>query len=413
MIPEVEWWDILIRLLVAAALTGAIGLERELRDRAAGLRTHMLVGVGSALFTIVSAYGWSDFQFSTAEGVVFDPTRIAAQIVTGIGFLGAGAIIRRGVPVRGLTTAAGLWVVAAIGMAVGAGYYSAALIATGIVLVGLGPFRRIGGGTALARFRRAGRSLESRPDARAFDQRAARGRGRTACSDQPRRVRGPEGPPPPAHRLDAPLGDAEAAGRGPRRARGRRRRAVVRVEGDARLQEPPQGRRSWRCSCPAGQSSRSTSPSSRRRPARPSTRTLARRPPSAARSTAGRRGRSARTRASGSTASRGGPGSGRRATRALEATDEENVAARGARGVAGPGRKALYVSELVCLSPTREEFRGSGTLEGRIGGERRGSGGLRLRPPSSSRTGRSGQSPARRRPGRRGEATGPRRQPRC
>ena len=131
MIPEVEWWDILIRLLVAAALTGAIGLERELRDRAAGLRTHMLVGVGSALFTIVSAYGWSDFQFSTAEGVVFDPTRIAAQIVTGIGFLGAGAIIRQGLSVRGLTTAAGLWVVAAIGMAVGAGYYSAALIATG------------------------------------------------------------------------------------------------------------------------------------------------------------------------------------------------------------------------------------------------------------------------------------------
>ena len=109
MIPDVEWWDVLIRLLVAAALTGAIGLERELRDRAAGLRTHMLVGVGSALFTIVSAYGWADFQFSTAEGVVFDPTRIAAQIVTGIGFLGAGAIIRQGISVRGLTTAAGLW----------------------------------------------------------------------------------------------------------------------------------------------------------------------------------------------------------------------------------------------------------------------------------------------------------------
>jgi putative Mg2+ transporter-C (MgtC) family protein len=160
VIPDVEWWDVLIRLLVAAALTGAIGLERELRDRAAGLRTHMLVGVGSALFTIVSAYGWGDFQFSTAEGVVFDPTRIAAQIVTGIGFLGAGAIIRQGISVRGLTTAAGLWVVAAIGMAVGAGYYSAALIATGIVLVGLGPFRWLEGGTALARFRRAGRSLE-------------------------------------------------------------------------------------------------------------------------------------------------------------------------------------------------------------------------------------------------------------
>jgi putative Mg2+ transporter-C (MgtC) family protein len=160
VIPDVDWWDVLLRLAVAAALTGAIGLERELRERAAGLRTHMLVGVGSALFTIVSAYGWGDFRFSTAEGVVFDPTRIAAQIVTGIGFLGAGAIIRQGLTVRGLTTAAGLWVVAAIGMAAGAGYYSAALIATGIVLVGLGPFRWLEGGTALARFRRAGHSLE-------------------------------------------------------------------------------------------------------------------------------------------------------------------------------------------------------------------------------------------------------------
>ena len=160
MIPELEWWDVLIRLAVAAGLTGAIGLERELRDRAAGLRTHMLVGVGAALFTLVSAYGWGDFEFSNRSGVVFDPTRIAAQIVTGIGFLGAGAIIRQGVAVRGLTTAASLWIVAAIGMAVGAGYYSAALIATGIVLVGLGPFRWLEGGTMLRRFRRAGRELE-------------------------------------------------------------------------------------------------------------------------------------------------------------------------------------------------------------------------------------------------------------
>jgi putative Mg2+ transporter-C (MgtC) family protein len=141
VIPAVEWWDILLRIAVAAALTGAIGLERERRERAAGLRTHMLVGVGSALFTIVSAYGWTDFGFSGSSGIVFDPTRIAAQIVTGIGFLGAGAIIRHGLSVRGLTTAAGLWVVAAIGMAAGAGYYSAALIATGLVLVGLGPLR--------------------------------------------------------------------------------------------------------------------------------------------------------------------------------------------------------------------------------------------------------------------------------
>ena len=159
MTPEIEWVHVLLRIAVAAGLTGAIGMERELRERAAGLRTHMLVGVGSALFTIVSAYAWSDFVFDRQQGVVFDPTRISAQIVTGIGFLGAGAIIRQGLSVRGLTTAAGLWVVAAIGMAVGAGYYSAAVIATGVVLVGLGPLRWVEGG-ALQRWRRGGRVLE-------------------------------------------------------------------------------------------------------------------------------------------------------------------------------------------------------------------------------------------------------------
>jgi putative Mg2+ transporter-C (MgtC) family protein len=159
MTPDIHWVDVLLRIAVAAALTGAIGMERELRERAAGLRTHMLVGVGSALFTIVSAYAWTDFVFDRQGGVVFDPTRIAAQIVTGIGFLGAGAIIRQGLSVRGLTTAAGLWVVAAIGMAVGAGYYSAAVIATGVVLVGLGPLRWVEGG-ALQRWRRGGRVLE-------------------------------------------------------------------------------------------------------------------------------------------------------------------------------------------------------------------------------------------------------------
>src|SRR5688500_19866509 len=138
MTSDIHWVDVLIRIAVAAALTGAIGMEREWRERAAGLRTHMLVGVGSALFTIVSAYAWSDFVFDRTQGTVFDPTRIAAQIVTGIGFLGAGAIIRQGLSIRGLTTAAGLWVVAAIGMAAGAGYYSAALIATGVVLVEIG-----------------------------------------------------------------------------------------------------------------------------------------------------------------------------------------------------------------------------------------------------------------------------------
>ena len=160
MTPELEWPEILLRVGVAAGLTGAIGIERELRERAAGLRTHLLVGVGSALFTIVSAYGWGDFVFNRENGVVFDPTRIAAQIVTGIGFLGAGAIIRQGLSVRGLTTAAGLWVVAAIGMAAGAGFYSAALITTAIVLVGLGPLRWLEGSRVMGRLRRETRVLE-------------------------------------------------------------------------------------------------------------------------------------------------------------------------------------------------------------------------------------------------------------
>src|SRR6185437_16823084 len=99
-------------------------------EREAGLRTHLLVCVGSALFTIISAYGFHDFLTSGDQVVNTDPTRIAAQIVIGIGFLGAGAIIRQGVSIRGLTTAATLWVAAAIGMAAGAGYYPGAIIGT-------------------------------------------------------------------------------------------------------------------------------------------------------------------------------------------------------------------------------------------------------------------------------------------
>jgi putative Mg2+ transporter-C (MgtC) family protein len=142
-VPELGWAEVLLRLALAAVLGGAIGAERELRDREAGFRTHLLVSVGAALFTLVSAYAWSDWAFSTREGLVFDPTRIAAQIVSGIGFLGAGAIIRQGLSVRGLTTAATLWSVAAIGMAAGTGYYWAAVAATGLVLVTLWPLRLV------------------------------------------------------------------------------------------------------------------------------------------------------------------------------------------------------------------------------------------------------------------------------
>ena len=85
--PDLSSAEVIFRIALAAGLGGAIGLERELRDREAGLRTHLLVSVGAALFTMVSAYAWTDWRFSTEEGLVFDPTRIAAQIVTGIGFL--------------------------------------------------------------------------------------------------------------------------------------------------------------------------------------------------------------------------------------------------------------------------------------------------------------------------------------
>ena len=141
--PELTWLDVIVRLLTAAVLGGAVGLEREIREREAGLRTHLLVSVGSALFFLVSAYAWTDWRFSSSEGLVFDPTRIAAQIVSGIGFLGAGAIIRQGLSVRGLTTAATLWLVAAIGMASGAGYWEAAIVATAGALLTLWPLRII------------------------------------------------------------------------------------------------------------------------------------------------------------------------------------------------------------------------------------------------------------------------------
>jgi putative Mg2+ transporter-C (MgtC) family protein len=156
-VPDLPAWEIVLRLGLAGLLGGAIGAERELRERGAGLRTNLLVAVGAALFTIVGAYGFSDFHPSQASGVGIDPTRVAAQIVSGIGFLGAGAILRQGLTVRGLTTAATLWVVAAIGMAAGAGAYGAAVVTTLLVLIGLWPLRalasRLGtrGGPAAAR----------------------------------------------------------------------------------------------------------------------------------------------------------------------------------------------------------------------------------------------------------------------
>ena len=125
--------EMLVRLLGAALLGSMIGFERERLLWAAGIRTHMLVCVGSCLIMIVSQYGFSNIL--TYEHVVLDPSRIAAQVVSGIGFLGAGAILARGEIVKGLTTAASIWTVAAIGLAVGGGLYLAAGASTVIILI--------------------------------------------------------------------------------------------------------------------------------------------------------------------------------------------------------------------------------------------------------------------------------------
>jgi putative Mg2+ transporter-C (MgtC) family protein len=124
--------EMLIRLVTAAALGSLIGFERERLLWAAGIRTHMLVCVGSCLIMIVSQYGFSSVL---SQNVVLDPSRVAAQVVSGIGFLGAGAILARGEIVKGLTTAASIWTVAAVGLAVGGGLYLAASASTVIILI--------------------------------------------------------------------------------------------------------------------------------------------------------------------------------------------------------------------------------------------------------------------------------------
>jgi putative Mg2+ transporter-C (MgtC) family protein len=127
--------ELTVRLVVALLLGGVIGWERELGRMPAGFRTHALVSLGSATFTVISAYAFT--------GPGSDPTRIAAQVVSGIGFLGGGAILHYGGTVRGLTTAASLWSVAAVGMAAGAGLYVVATLGALLVIIGLEVFQRI------------------------------------------------------------------------------------------------------------------------------------------------------------------------------------------------------------------------------------------------------------------------------
>jgi putative Mg2+ transporter-C (MgtC) family protein len=139
---SVNEWDLIWRLALALALSSAIGLERELRQKSAGLRTYTLVGLGSALFMLISKYGFFDV---IGRDVILDPSRVAAQIVSGIGFIGAGLIFVRRDSVRGLTTAAGVWLTAAVGAACGASLPVLAIattVAYFAVVFGLAPLAR-------------------------------------------------------------------------------------------------------------------------------------------------------------------------------------------------------------------------------------------------------------------------------
>jgi putative Mg2+ transporter-C (MgtC) family protein len=136
--------DLAIRMLVAAVLGAAIGLEREIHDHPAGMRTHLLVSLGAAIFTELSVFAFSGPPAPNGS-LPTDTSRVAAQVVSGIGFLGAGAILKYGTSIRGLTTAASLWTTAAVGMAAGAGEWLVAAVGTFIVVVSLWPLRALVG----------------------------------------------------------------------------------------------------------------------------------------------------------------------------------------------------------------------------------------------------------------------------
>ncbi|WP_147565447.1 MgtC/SapB family protein [Clostridium tyrobutyricum] len=136
-----DQWELMLRLLISGVLGSLIGFERRSHYKEAGLRTHFVVALGSALIMIVSKYGFMDLI--NTQSVSLDPSRVAAQVVSGIGFLGAGTIIVEHQNVRGLTTAAGLWATAGIGIAIGAGMYIPGVSATALILIGLEIFNKM------------------------------------------------------------------------------------------------------------------------------------------------------------------------------------------------------------------------------------------------------------------------------
>jgi putative Mg2+ transporter-C (MgtC) family protein len=234
-LPSGEGWRQAAELGVALLLSATIGLEREIRQKSAGLRTHTLVGVGAALFMLVSKYGFMDVL--VPGRIVLDPSRVAAQVVSGIGFLGAGLIFVRRDAVRGLTTAAGVWITAAVGMAAGAGLPVLAALATGVYLLVAGVF------PALTRFLpRSGTAVSvvrvRYPDGRGILRRAAdrdrpRLRGERAVGERSaarrgnspgRGRRGDRGSDPAGARPGVGQRAGRGAHRDPRRARGHRGR---------------------------------------------------------------------------------------------------------------------------------------------------------------------------------------------
>jgi putative Mg2+ transporter-C (MgtC) family protein len=134
---DVEFWHMVGRLGVACLLGGLLGIERDVTGHVAGLRTHMLLSLGSAMFALVSVSSFGEFIASDASTVQVDPSRIASYVAAGVGFIGGGAILKHGGNVTGLTTATSLWVAAAIGVACGLGMWQPALIASGFALLSL------------------------------------------------------------------------------------------------------------------------------------------------------------------------------------------------------------------------------------------------------------------------------------
>lgn len=138
---EVDELTVGLRITLAALFAGVLGFEREWRGQNAGFRTHILVSIGSCLFTLIGAYGFLPDEHTDTTAMSVDTTRIPSQIIVGIGFLGGGAILRYGAQVRGLTTAANLWLAAGVGMGVGVGYYFGAACAVVVALVALAGLR--------------------------------------------------------------------------------------------------------------------------------------------------------------------------------------------------------------------------------------------------------------------------------